>query len=291
MQRSLLISFRLILGGFVFLMLWGVAKGETHPAILVIKDRDVTAETKVFEVLKETFPMTIKSIGWKAIGAEDLAQYNAMVLGSRLSEKTLIGVNAYVPKIIEAIRQKGMGFLSLNNYLFFKEGKIPTKWTKARLRSIIPRHSDDPRISVYKQLYQQFDRALSRAPFNFDTPAKTEFSDFVGTHYRAIPPRAIDRGGIELGTTLKPLIPSWVQTSKFPAFGYISNVDTHHWQIVMDAEFRGSPQPVVIARQWEKGRILLTTLFLDHEITNFQSVDAQAMYIELLKWLTSNTEQ
>jgi hypothetical protein len=254
---------------------------------LVIKDRDVKVETEVFGVLAEVFPMEVTEILWNQLEAEDLTAYDALIVGSRLSEKTTNGVSAYGPKIVEAVEQ-GLGFLSLNSYVFFKDGRIPDRWTQAKLRSLIPRHSDDPRFSVYERMYRIFDGCLAAPPLNFQNPDKTEFTDFIGTEYRAIPPRGIDQGGVILGANLEPLVPDFVATAELPTFGYIGNVDRHHWQVVLEAEFRGTPQAIMLAAQEGQGRVVLSTLFLDHDIVISQNETAKTMYVELLKWLTAS---
>ena len=269
-----------------FLLTLGAGTVSAAPKVLVITDRDVKAETQVFEILAESFPMEITTIPWKQLETEDLTTYNALVVGSRFSDKTVNGVSDYGPKIVEAVREHGLGFLSLNNYMFFKDGRIPDKWTRAKLRSLIPRHSDDPRFSVYEKMYRMFDECLATAPFNFQNPANTEFMDFIGSEYRAIPPRAIDQGGVTLGTNLEPLLSDFINTAELPAFGYIGNIDRHHWQVVLDAKFRGTPQAILIATEEGKGRVALSTLFLDHDVAISKNEAAQKMYIELLKWLT-----
>lgn len=268
------------------LLMLGTGTVSAAPKVLVITDRDVKAETQVFEILAEAFPMEVTPIPWKQLETEDLTTYDALVVGSRFSDKTVNGVSAYGPKIVEAVREHGLGFLSLNNYMFFKDGRIPDKWTRAKLRSLIPRHSDDPRFSVYEKMYRMFDECLATAPFNFQNPANTEFMDFIGSEYRAIPPRAIDQGGVTLGTSLQPLLPDFINTAELPAFGYIGNIDRHHWQVVLDAKFRGTPQAILIATEEGKGRVALSTLFLDHDVAISKNEAAQKMYIELLKWLT-----
>ena len=130
-----------------------------------------------------------------------------LIVGSRFSEKTINGLSAYGPKIVQAVRENGLGFLSLNNYIFFKDGTTPEKWTQVQLRSVLPRHSDDPREPIYQKLYRIFDEHLATAPFNIANPAKTEFTDFLGVNYRAVPPRTIYANPIPLGKTLETILP------------------------------------------------------------------------------------
>jgi hypothetical protein len=230
--------------------------------------------------------MEVNAINWNQLETEDLATYNALVVGSRFSDKTINGLSAYGPKIVQAVRENGLGFLSLNNYIFFKDGTIPAKWTQVQLRSVLPRHSDDPREPIYQKLYRVFDEKLATAPFNIANPAKTEFTDFLGANYRAVPARTIYTNPIPLGKTLETIFPEYLKTAMLPAFGYIGNVNYEHWQVVIEGEFRGTPQAVLLATVDGKGRIALSTMFLDHDVAVAKNEAAKNVYIELLKWIT-----
>ncbi|MDY0093078.1 MAG: hypothetical protein RBT80_10300 [Candidatus Vecturithrix sp.] len=81
-------------------------------ATVAIKDVDVKAEIQVFDILKEAFPMEVNVIAWNQLEAEDLTTYNALIVGSRFSEKTINGLSACGPKITQAVRENGLGFLS-----------------------------------------------------------------------------------------------------------------------------------------------------------------------------------
>jgi hypothetical protein len=268
------------------LLMVGTGMATAASKVLVIKDVDVKAETDVFDILKEAFPMEVNVIAWNQLETEDLTTYNALVVGSRFSDKTTNGLSAYGPKIVQAVRENGLGFLSLNNYIFFKDGITPEKWTQVQLRSVLPRHSDDPREPIYQKLYRIFDECLTTAPFNITSPAKTEFTDFLGANYRAVPPRAIYKGDVTLGKTLETIFPEYLKTATFPAFGYIGNVNYERWQVVVEGEFRGTPQAVLLAMVDGKGRVALSTLFLDHDVAVAKNEAAKNVYIELLKWIT-----
>ncbi|GAK61048.1 hypothetical protein U27_00946 [Candidatus Vecturithrix granuli] len=269
------------------LMLWGAGLANAAPKVLVIKDADVKAETEVFEILQEAFPMEVNVIAWNQLEAEDLTTYNALIVGSRFSEKTINGLSAYGSKIVQAVRENGLGFLSLNNYIFFKDGTTPEKWTQVQLRSVLPRHSDDPREPIYQKLYRIFDEHLATAPFNIANPGKTEFIDFLGANYRAVPPRTIYANPIQLGKTLETILPDYLNTAALPAFGYIGNVNYEHWQVIIEAEFRGTPQAVMLAALDGKGRVALSTLFLDHDAAAAKNEAAKNIYLEVVKWITN----
>ena len=130
------------------------------------------------------------------------------------------------------------------------------------------------------------DECLTTAPFNITSPAKTEFTDFIGANYRAVPPRAIYKGDVTLGKTLETTFPEYLKTATFPAFGYIGNLNFEHWQVVVEAEFRDTPQAVLLAAVDGKGRVALSTLFLDHDVAVAKNEAAKNVYIELLKWIT-----
>ena len=284
-ERHVKLQYVGILAAFL-LMLWGTGIALAAPRVLVVKDVDVKAETQVFEILKEAFPMEVNVIAWNQLETEDLTTYNALIVGSRFSEKTINGLSAYGPKIAQAVRENGLGFLSLNNYIFFKDGVAPEKWTQVQLRSVLPRHSDDPREPIYQKLYRIFDEHLATAPFNIANPAKTEFTDFLGANYRAVPPRTIYANPIPLGKTLEPILPDYLNTAALPAFGYIGNVNYEHWQLIIEAEFRGTPQAVMLAALDGKGRIVLSTMFFDHDVAAAKNEAAKKVYLEVLKWIT-----
>ncbi|GAK50253.1 hypothetical protein U14_01480 [Candidatus Moduliflexus flocculans] len=268
-------------------LLMAIGMASAAPKVLVIKDVDVKAETDAFDILKEAFPMDVNVIAWNQLETEDLAAYNALIVGSRLSDKTINGLSAYGTKILQAVRDNGLGFLSLNNYIFFKDGKTPEKWTQVQFRSVLPKHSDDPREPIYQKLYRVFDEHLATAPFNITSPAKTEFADFLGANYRAVPPRTIYANPIPLGKTLETIFSEYLNTAPLPAFGYIGNINHEHWQVILEGEFRGTPQAVMLGAWEGKGRVLLSTLFLDHDVAVAKNDAAKNMYIETLKWITN----
>ena len=265
----------------------GIEFVSAAPKVLVIKDVDVKAETEAFDILKEAFPMEVNVIPWNQLETEDLTIYNALIVGSRFSDKTINGLSAYGPKILQAVRENGLGFLSLNNYVFFKDGTTPAKWTQVQFRSVLPKHSDDPREPIYQKLYRVFDEQLATAPFNITSPTKTEFTDFLGANYRAVPPRTIYANPIPLGKTLETSFPEYLKTAPLPAFGYIGNVNHEHWQVILEGEFRGTPQAVMLGAWEGKGRVILSTLFLDHDVAVAKNDAAKNMYIETLKWITN----
>ena len=272
------------------MVLMGTSIVNAAPNVLVVKDIDVKAETGVFDLLQEAFPMEVTVIKWNQLQTEDLAAYDALVVGSRFSEKTINGLSAYGPKILQAVRENGLGFLSLNNYIYFKDGAPPEKWTQVKIRSVLPKHSDDPREPIYQKLYRVFDDHLATAPFNIANPANTEFTDFLGADYRAVPPRTIYADPIPLGNTLEPIFSEYLGTATLPAFGYIGNVNYEHWQVILEGDFRGTPQAVMLGAFDGNGRVVLSTLFLDHEAAVSNNDAAQKMYIELLKWITGTPE-
>lgn len=277
------------IGALVICVLFvaGMSTAIAAPKVLVIKDIDVKAETDAFDILKAVLPMEITVIAWNQLETEDLTTYNALVVGSRFSDKTINGLSAYGPKILQAVRENGLGFLSLNNYVFFKDGTTPEKWTQVQLRSVLPKHSDEPREPIYQKLYRVFDEHLATAPFNIANPGKTEFTDFLGVSYRAVPPRTIYSNPIPLGKALETIFPEYLKTATLPAFGYIGNVNYEHWQVILEGEFRGTPQAVMLGAWEGKGRVILSTLFLDHDVAVAPNEAAKNVYVEVLKWVTS----
>ena len=89
------------------------------------------------------------------------------------------------------------------------------------------------------------------------------------------------------GRRWKLSYPEYLNTAALPAFGYIGNVNYEHWQVIIEAEFRGTPQAVMLAALDGKGRVALSTLFLDHDVAVAKNETAKNIYLEVLKWITT----